>query len=200
MDNSMITRRGSESRRWAVGLGVAIAPLLLVLTGCGSNSSGSPTVVFSSTATTPATPAATQTVTTVVTQTPSAAATSTPASRPVTPPPAAPPKAPVINYAQQYMSDIAPWQSAIAQFKSGQSLTSPAVIAAGQAAAGVAQKLLTQTWPAADTGDVHTLALAFDTINEDIRLDNLAKYQSDGTALNADTNVVRAELGVPLIK
>jgi hypothetical protein len=79
-------------------------------------------------------------------------------------------------------------------------LTSPQALAAGQAAAATARLLLVQTWPAANESDIHALAADFEVINEDIEADALAKYESDGTNLNAAANVVRAELGLPPIK
>lgn len=146
-----------------------------VLAGCSSGTAGplpSPT-------TGPASPAAT---------------TSAPS------PNAAPATSASVDYAHQYLADVAGWDAAAKRAAGSGTLTAPKAIAAGRAAVATARKLLTQTWPASMQNDVHTLAVAFDTLNEDIASDNLTKYLSDGTTLNADTNVVRAELGLPSIK
>jgi hypothetical protein len=103
-----------------------------------------------------------------------------------------------VNYGQQYLADVEPWDAALLGAR-GTGLTSGRAHAAGRAAVATARKLLSQSWPAADKSDVHALAVAFDTLNEDIVSDNLTKYNDDGTTLNADTNVVRAELGLPSI-
>jgi hypothetical protein len=104
-----------------------------------------------------------------------------------------------VNYGQQFLADVAPWDAAAAKAR-GRGLTSPQALAAGQAAAATARLLLVETWPAADESDIHALAADFEVINEDIEADALAKYESDGTNLNAAANVVRAELGLPPIK
>ena len=119
---------------------------------------------------------------------------SSPATTPVTPA-----SSPATDYSGQYLSDIAPWQAAI-RAAAGGGLASARARAAGRAAVLAARRMLGQTWPAGARADVHTLAVAFDTLNEDIAADNLSKYESDGTTLNADTNVVRADLGLPSIK
>ena len=82
----------------------------------------------------------------------------------------------------------------------GDGLGSSQARAAGRQAVATARKLLRQSWPASAHGDVHALAVAFDTIDADIASDNVAKFENDGTKLNADANVVRAELGLPSIK
>ena len=69
-----------------------------------------------------------------------------------------------------------------------------------EAAAATARRLLVQTWPASDEADIHALAEDFELINADIEADDLAKYESDGTNLNAAANVVRAELGLPSVR
>jgi hypothetical protein len=105
-----------------------------------------------------------------------------------------------VNYKQQYLADIAGWDTAVKRAAGSGSLTAAAARKAGRAAVATARKLLSQTWPASMQSDIHALAVAFDTLNEDIVSDNLSKYENDGTTLNADTNVVRAELGLPSIK
>lgn len=104
-----------------------------------------------------------------------------------------------VNYRQQYLADVQPWQTA-AKRAAGTGLASAAARAAGRAAVAAARRLLTQTWPASDRSDIHTLAVAFDLLNEDIVADNLTNYENDGAKLNADTNVVRADLGLPSIR
>ncbi|HEY1914876.1 MAG TPA: hypothetical protein VGH27_04800 [Streptosporangiaceae bacterium] len=104
-----------------------------------------------------------------------------------------------VNYGQQFLADVEPWNVAAADAH-GAGLDSTAARAAGQQAVDTARKLLDQSWPTADESDVHALALAFDTLNEDIVVDNQTKYLNDGIALNADANVVRAELGLPSIR
>lgn len=105
-----------------------------------------------------------------------------------------------VNYRQQYLADIAGWDAAVKRAAGSGSLTATAAHKARRAAVATARKLLSQTWPASIQGDIHALAVAFDTLNEDIASDNLSKYENDGTRLNADTNVVRAELGLPSIR
>jgi hypothetical protein len=125
-----------------------------------------------------------------------AATTSAPATSAA---PSASPSASV-NYAQQYLADIAGWQTAVKAAAGAGSLTAPKALAAGRAAVATARKLLSQTWPTSMQSDIHALAVAFDTLNEDMVSDNRSKYLNDGTTLNADTNVVRAELNLPSIK
>jgi hypothetical protein len=107
--------------------------------------------------------------------------------------------APAVNYGQQFLADVAPWDAALTRAR-GRGLTSPQAHAAGQAAAATARRLLVQTWPASDEADIHALAEDFELINADIEADDLAKYESDGTNLNAAANVVRAELGLPSVR
>jgi len=103
------------------------------------------------------------------------------------------------DYGQQFLADVAPWDAALTRAR-GRGLASPQALAAGQAAAATARRLLVQTWPASDEADVHVLATDFELINADIEADDLAKYESDGTNLNAAANVVRAELGLPSVR
>ncbi len=104
-----------------------------------------------------------------------------------------------LNYGQQFLADVVPWNAATANAR-GRGLASPEALAAGRAAAATARLLLVQTWPAGDEADIHTLAAEFELINVDIEADDLAKYESDGTNLNAAANVVRAELGLPTVR
>ena len=156
----------------SIGAGGVVVGLCVAgtLAGCGGGSSPSPAPSTSS-------PSSSAAATPTVTVTASAA----------------------VNYRQQYLADVQPWDAAVLEAR-GTGLTSGAAHAAGRAAVATARKLLTQSWPAADESDVHTLAVAFDTLNEDIVSDNLTKYENDGTTLNADTNVVRAELGLASIR
>jgi hypothetical protein len=159
----------------------AAAIMVTLLTACNGGSS-----TATSTTSTPSTTAATTTSTVAVssTTTTTLATTTTTAA---------------VNYGQQFLSDVAGWDSAV-KAAAGDGLSSTQARAAGQQAVKTAQLLLTQSWPAADAADIHTLAVQFDVINEDIQADDLNKYSSDGTQLNADANVVRAEVGLPAIK
>jgi hypothetical protein len=74
------------------------------------------------------------------------------------------------------------------------------VITAAQEAVVSAHSLLGQSWPSNAESDIHTFALSLDTINEDVRQDNSNKFNSDLTTLDADANVVRADLNLPSIK
>jgi len=113
---------------------------------------------------------------------------------------ATPSASPPAGYAQQYLSDVSGWTTAIKRAAGSGSLASAQARAAGQAAVAAARKLLSQTWPARVQGDVHTLAAAFDTINEDIVAGNAARYDNDGIRLNTDANMTRAELGLPAVR
>jgi hypothetical protein len=135
------------------------------------------------------------------TGTASPAATTAPPSSSAVPTPSASASASAsVDYARQYLADVAGWDTAVKRAAGSGTLTAPKAHQAGQAAVAAARKLLTQTWPASMRSDIHALAVAFDTLNEDIASDNLSKYENDGTTLNADTNVVRAELGLPSIR
>jgi hypothetical protein len=94
---------------------------------------------------------------------------------------------------------MAPWNAATARLVSSDGLTSPAVITAAHEAVVSARSLLGQSWPSKAQGDVHTFAVALDTINEDVQANNLSKFRNDVTTLDADANVVRADLGLPSI-
>ncbi|MGH3157252.1 MAG: hypothetical protein ACRDNF_11840 [Streptosporangiaceae bacterium] len=110
--------------------------------------------------------------------------TASPAATTSAPPTtAAPSVSPSVNYAQQYLADQAGWAAAAKRAAGSGSLTAPKAIAAGRAAVATARKLLSQTWPASIQSDMHALAVAFDTINEDIASDNRSKYLSDGTTV-----------------
>jgi len=104
-----------------------------------------------------------------------------------------------VNYGQQFLADVAPWNAATAKVD-GAGLNSPAARAAGQAAAATARALLAQSWPATDEADIHNLATQFEIINEDIEVDNRAKFENDGPNLNAAANVVRADFGLPAVR
>ena len=60
--------------------------------------------------------------------------------------------------------------------------------------------MLTQAWPSADEPDIHNLGVEFETIDADIAAHNVPKFRDDVTTLDADANVVRAELGLAAIK
>jgi hypothetical protein len=95
---------------------------------------------------------------------------------------------------------VAPWNAATANLNSSDGLTSQAVITAANEAVVAARSLLGQSWPPSAEADVHTFAVGLDTINEDVREDNSTKFRDDVTTLDADANVVRADLGLPSIK
>jgi hypothetical protein len=105
-----------------------------------------------------------------------------------------------VNYGRQFLTDVAPWNAATANLNSSDGLTSQAVITAANEAVVAARSLLGQSWPSAAQADVHAFAVELDTINEDVREDNLTKFRDDVTTLDADANVVRADLGLPSIK
>jgi hypothetical protein len=109
-----------------------------------------------------------------------------------------PTTAATVNYGQQFLDDESGWDAAIKAAVDA-TLASALSHAAGVQAVACARLLLTQSWPAADVSDIHTLAAQFEVINSDIQIDDNSKYVADGTQLNADANVVRAELGLPAI-
>jgi hypothetical protein len=159
---------------------------VLILAGLGlaacSSSSAAPTTTTSASVTT--TTAVPTTTTAAPTTTTTAAATTTTAAT---------------NYGQQFLTDVGPWNASTKDLNSSDGLTSQAVITAGQEAVISARSLLQDTWPANAESDIHTFAIALDTINEDVQEDNLAKFRNDVTSLDADANVVRADLGLPSI-
>jgi hypothetical protein len=95
---------------------------------------------------------------------------------------------------------MAPWDTALAGLKPSDGLTSQPVITAAREAVVSARSLLGQSWPATAQGDVHIFAVALDTINEDVQENDFPKFESDVTSLDADANVVRADLGLPSIR
>lgn len=105
--------------------------------------------------------------------------------------------APAVNYKSQYLTDVAAANADAAKITSSDTITSPAVIAYGTAAGNTARVLLQQEWPANAQADVHTVATAAELVSADIQAGNLSKLMSDGTVLKADTQVVRADLGLP---
>jgi hypothetical protein len=107
---------------------------------------------------------------------------------------------PAVNYGQQFLTDVAPWNAATANLNSSDGLTSQAVLTAASEAVVAARSLLGQSWPTTAEADVHAFAVELDTINEDVREDDATKFRSDVTTLDADANVVRADLGLPSIK
>jgi hypothetical protein len=128
---------------------------------------------------------------------PTTSPTSTPAT--TTPTTGTTPATEAVNYGQQFLTDVAPWNAATAKITSSDTLTSPAVIDAAQEAVVTARSLLSQSWPSSAQADVHTFAVELDTINEDVQEDNVTKFRDDVTTLDADANVVRADLGLPSI-
>ena len=159
-------------RRVTVVTGLVLAAA--VMTACA----GGPSSSLKSTSTTSTTTVAITTVAPTTTVTPA----TTPAA--------------AVDYGQQFLTDVAPWDAAVVNARDD-GLTSPQTGAAGQAAMTMAQQLLTQTWPAADETDIHTLAEDLDLIDVDIQADNLPKFDNDATNVAAATNVVKADLGLP---
>jgi hypothetical protein len=105
-----------------------------------------------------------------------------------------------MNYGQQYLADVAPVNTALGQLGANATLASAGAQAAGQQAVNTGRLLLTQTWPSGDEPDIHNLGVEFETIDADIAADNFPKFRDDVTTLDADANVVRAELGLAAIK
>jgi len=164
---------------------LVVIPATLLTAACGNSSHSSslapqtsPTIVA---------PTSTTPTTTVTTLAPVAAAPTTATTV-------------AMNYGQQYLADVAPVNTALAQLGANPTITSAGAQAAGQQAVNTARLLLTQTWPSADGPDVHSLGVEFETISADIASGNFPKFRDDVTTLDADANVVRAELGLAAIK
>jgi hypothetical protein len=111
--------------------------------------------------------------------------------------PAAATTAPSVNYGQQYLADVAPANAATKAITASDTITSPDVLALGTAAAATARELLTQPWPASAQADVHALALDAERVNSDIKGQDITSLQADVETLDAQAQVVRADLGLP---
>jgi hypothetical protein len=173
----------------------ATAIMVTFVAACGGGSSKATPIAAGTTTSTAAVPSTTAPSPTTTALAPT---TTTPAPTTTAPAPTTTTTA-AVNYGQQFLDDESGWDAAIkAAVDSG--LATPKSLAAGRQAVDMAHLLLTQSWPAADVSDIHALAAQFDLINEDIQFDDHSKYVTDGTQLNADANVVRAELGLPAIR
>jgi hypothetical protein len=114
--------------------------------------------------------------------------------------PAAATTAPSVNYGQHYLADVAPANAAAKAITASDTITSPDVLALGTATAATARKLLTQSWPANAQADVHALALDAEKVNSDIESQDTASLQADVETMEAQAQVVRADLGLPATK
>jgi PBP1b-binding outer membrane lipoprotein LpoB len=111
--------------------------------------------------------------------------------------PAAPSSA--VNYQQQYLADVAPYDVDVSKINpNASSVTDPTIVAVQQASATLARTLLEQSWPASATADVHAMAVAAAKVGTDLSSDALlANLTSDAATADADAQVVRADLGLP---
>lgn len=160
-----------------VGLATALA-----LTGCSNSTTGTATPPSSSVVDSPSASAA-------QTSSPSSPSASNPAH-----------KKSVVNYRQQFLADVEPWNVATGRVHGNVTLGSPSVRAAARQAIAVGRRLLSQTWPEADTADIHTLAVQFEKTASAVLAGSYAGYRRDVPVLDADANVVRGELHLAPVK
>jgi PBP1b-binding outer membrane lipoprotein LpoB len=112
----------------------------------------------------------------------------------------APSPSPTVNYQQQYLTDVAPYNAAInALNPNAGSVTDPTVQAVATASLTFSRVLLQQSWPASAESDVHALAVAAAKVSADLSSDTLfaANGASDGATATADAQTARADLGLP---
>ena len=125
-----------------------------------------------------------------------------PASPKASPPPVRTPKPVAIDYRAQYLADVVTTNHDIdildAIVKSGVPLyiTSPAFVRYGIDSIASGRMMLHQTWPASVRADIHELALDSEKVGTDISLQNMNQQTTDGAAVTAQAQVVRAELGL----
>jgi hypothetical protein len=104
--------------------------------------------------------------------------------------------APAVNYKHQYLADVAPSNTAADSIGPTDGWTSPAMRAYKRAVATFGRTLLTQTWPANASSDVHALALNSLKLRVDIVNKDATAFKSDDTTTIADVTAVRTELGL----
>jgi hypothetical protein len=185
-DSPGLATKGGLSTKFARFSSMAAILLAgLALAACSSGSLTSSSTSTSTSSTSTSSPSASTSTSGTVSPTSLAPSTSTTAD---------------VSYGQQFLTDVAPWNAATANLNASDGLTSQAVITAGNEAVVAARSLLGQSWPPSAQADVHTFAVGLDTINEDVREDDSTKFRDDVTTLDADANVVRADLGLPSIK
>jgi hypothetical protein len=124
------------------------------------------------------------------------AVTHSAAAAPTTAAPKLAPK-PTVNYGQQYLTDIAPYNAAISKLTDSDTITSPDVLAVGTVSLSISREMLTQTWPVSAQADVHALAVGMLKGNTDIQGQDMSSLQTDEEAATAQAQTVRAELGLP---
>jgi hypothetical protein len=123
----------------------------------------------------------------------------TPAAAQSSPSPS-PSPSPTINYQQQYLTDVAPYNAAINAINpNASSVSDPTIVAVMKASLTLARTLLQQTWPANAQADVHALAVAAAKVSTDLSSNTLftANGTSDAATATADAQTVRADLGLP---
>ncbi len=118
-----------------------------------------------------------------------------------TSPAAAPSPSPIVDYQQQYLTDVAPYNAAVNKINpNATSATDPTIQAVGAASLAFSRVLLQQSWPANAEADVHTLAIASAKIAADISQGadmDFTNFANDGSTATADAQTVRADLGLP---
>lgn len=108
---------------------------------------------------------------------------------------------PAINYGQQYLADVAPYNRAAAGSKANPDATwtSPSTIATATASTTFGRLLLSQSWPANAAADVHALAIGCLAIAGDIADQDYDGTQTVEEQTTAEAQVVRADLGLAAV-
>jgi hypothetical protein len=107
---------------------------------------------------------------------------------------------PTVNYQQQYLADVAPYNAALkAVNPNATSVSDPTVQAVATASLTLSRALLQQTWPANAESDVHALAVAAAKLATDLSSNTLftANGDNDAATATADAQTVRADLCLP---
>jgi hypothetical protein len=105
--------------------------------------------------------------------------------------------APRSTSAAQYLADVAPFNAAASALPAHAQVTAPSMIAFGRAGLTFARKLLAQSWPTTDEGDVHALAADVKRLAADISTKNTNALTHDAASANAEAQTLRKQLGLP---
>ena len=106
----------------------------------------------------------------------------------------------VVNYKAQYLSDVALSNALVGTISNHDGWTSRPVTAYSNALVTESRTMLHQSWPVSVRGDIHAITLAALKVHDDILSKDSSGFQTDLTTAGAESNIVRAEFGLPAVK